>query len=179
MNRQNVTVFGIFDFLYIFASCLLARLLSNIVVKVADLFVKLDFLPASAIRMVTLFIFSIALIALFSFADGYRYATFDVKQSAASASAAALLHCAIAPVFSFNPIMFGATRHISGFIAFGSMYNSNDRIERIPMTTLLIVAFVTACIYAAACVLGNCFGCKKRLADRKAITGSENPQHTN
>lgn len=170
MKRRDIPVYAVLHFLYIVVASVAARLFSNIVVRIADLFVELDFFSASIIRLITLFVFSFALIIFLSYKNGYREARFDKVESVASTSAASLLHFLLGLLFAYTPWLFGATRHIAGFLAFGVNYNDSGRVEDIPLGLLALVGFLTACLIVLAATLANYKGFRARLAHRAELT---------
>lgn len=178
MKRRDIPVYAVLHFLYIVVASVAARLFSNIVVRIADLFVELDFFSASIIRLITLFVFSFALIIFLSYKNGYREARFDKVESVASASVAALVHWLFGVLLgfipklglSYTPWLFGATRHIAGFLAFGVNYNDSGRVEDIPLGLLALVGFLTACLIVLAATLANYKGFRARLAHRAELT---------
>ena len=174
MKRRDIPVYAILHFLYIVVASVAARLFSNLVVKIVDLFVELDFFGASVIRLVTLFAFSFGLIIFLSYKNGYREARFDKVESVASTSAASLLHFLLGLLFAYTPWLFGATRHIAGFLAFGVNYNDSGLVEDIPFGLLALVGFLTACLIALAATVANYKGFRARLAHRAELTRSEN-----
>ena len=170
MKRRDIPVYAVLHFLYIVVASVAARLFSNIVVRIADLFVELDFFSASIIRLITLFVFSFALIIFLSYKNGYREAKFDKVESVASTSAASLLHFLLGLLFAYTPWLFGATRHIAGFLAFGVNYNDSGRVEDIPLGLLALVGFLTACLIVLAATVANYKGFRARLAHRAELT---------
>ena len=150
-------------------SCFFARVFSNMAVKLADLFVELEFVSASGVGVVTLMLFSAFFICLISYKYGYHNAYFDLNETLASSLIATALHFLLAFVTVFSPWIAGATKHIGGFIAFGDNYTSDELMKRIPMITLIIIGIVTALLYAGLLLLGTHLGVKKRLENRAEL----------
>lgn len=173
MTRKDVPVYAVLNFLYIVVASVGARLFSNIVVKIADLFVELSFFSASIIRLITLLAFSFALILFLSYKNGYREARFDKVECIASASVASAAHWLIGLLLAYTPWLFGATRHVAGFLAFGVNYNREEIIEQIPLGVMAAVGFVTAILIVLAVTVANYKGFRTRLADRAELTGIE------
>lgn len=176
MKRRDIPVYAILHFLDIVVASVAARLFSNIVVRLVDLFVELDFFSASLIRVITLFVFSFALIIFLSYKNGYREARFDKVECMASASVAALVHFLLGMPFTYSPWLFGATRHLAGFLAFGENYNDASRIEAIPFGTLVAVALVGAVLTVIAITTANYVGFRHRLVHRQELTGDQNSE---
>lgn len=173
MKNRDIPVYAVFNFMYIVIASFAARVFSNLAVKIVDLFVELDFLSASIVRLITLFGFSAVLIVLFAYKSGYREARFDKVESVASSSAASLLHFLLGMLFAYTPWLFGATRHLAGFLAFGSNYNDDSRIEEIPFGVLVAVALVGAVLTVVAITVANYVGFRRRLVHRQELTKSE------
>ncbi len=173
MKRRDIPVYAIFDLLYIIISAVTARIFSNMIVKAVDLFVELEFFAASLIRLVTLFLISFVLMGFFAYMSGYREGRFDKVESAAAASASSLFHFLLGMLFAYTPWLFGATRHVAGFLAFGINYNDNERIAEIPFWLLSAVGLVTACLTGLLLVVCHYLGFRKRLSHREALIGSQ------
>ncbi len=173
MKRRDIPVYAILDLLYIVVSAVSARVFSNIIVKIADLFVELDFFSASIIRVITLLIFFFGFVGFFAYVSGYREAKFDKVESAAAASASSLFHFLIGMLLAYTPWLFGATRHIAGFIAFGVNYNDNELIAEIPTGTLVIVGLLHACLTVGVMVVFHFLGFRRRMKNREALIGEQ------
>ncbi len=173
MKRKDIPVYAILDFLYIAVSAVSARLFSNMIVKFVDLFVALDFFSASIVRVITLLIFFFGFVAFFAYMSGYREARFDKVESAAAASASSLFHFLLGILLAYTPWLFGATRHIAGFIAFGVNYNDNELIAEIPTGILIVVGLLHACLTVGLMVVFHFLGFRKRLKNREELIGSQ------
>ncbi len=171
MKKRDVLVNGIADFVFLFLACVFARIFSNMAVKLADLFVEQTFLSASGIRAVTLMLFSSAFIFFFSYLNGYHTVCFDPVETPLAALVAVVPHFIISFFTVFSPWIAGATKHISGFIAFGTRYTKAEHMKLIPMATLVLIGLLTAFIYCGLIVLGKYVGSKKRLAARAELMG--------
>ena len=171
---KDIIVGGIVNLIFLTLACVFARIFSNMSVKLVDLFVKLEFISASGVRAVTLFLGSAFFALLFSRMYGYHTLAFDKTETPLSALAGALMHFVLSFVTVFSPWVAGATKHVGGFIAFGERYTKSDYMKLIPMPTLILVGLVTALIYAGLLVLGTYVGTKKRIYDRAELLG-ENP----
>ncbi len=173
MKRRDIPIYAIFDLLYIIVSAVSARLFSNMVVKLIDLFVELTFFSASIVRVITLLLFFFGFIGFFSYMCGYREARFDKVESAAAASASSLFHFLLGLLLAYTPWLFGATRHIAGFIAFGINYNDNELIAEIPTGILAIVGLLHACLTVGLMVVFHFLGFRKRLKYREELIGTQ------
>lgn len=173
MKKSDWVVFAIFDFIYLIMSCLLAKLVSELVLWMIDRFVVLSYHDSAVISAVTLAVVSVVLVGVLTYRDGYRYATFRLTSSLLSAGAASLLHFAIGLVTRFAPVLFGPTRHIAGLASYGSFYNSAARAKEIPFGMLAVWGLVMLLVYAAVMLLMNLVGCRKRLRDRAKTMGAD------
>ena len=173
LKKNDVIVFANFDFIYLMTACLLAKLLGDLVLKAADLFVPVSYHHGAMISVVSVAVISLALVGLLTFRDGHHYASFHFASSLLSAGSAAILHFAIGLLTRFVPILFGPTRHLAGLISFGGFYNSVERTKQIPFGTLAVVGLLMMLVYAAVMILMGYIGCRKRLRDRAETTGSD------
>ena len=176
VKNKDMLVNAIINGLFITLSCFFARVFSQMAVKLVDLFVALDFIAAAGIRAVTLTLFAAFFIVFISFKYGYHMAVFDKKEATLGASLGAAAHFLLGAVTLFSHWLAGGTKHISGFIAFGNRYTSNEYIKDIPFVTLALVGVVTAALFAGLVVLGTYLGVKKRLCDRAELTGKSDGQ---
>lgn len=171
MKNRDIPLYAVFDLLYIIVSAVAARLFSNIAVKFVDLLVELSFFSASIIRVITLSLFFFGLVCFFAYKSGYREARFDKVESAAAASSASLLHFLLGLLFAYTPWLFGATKHIAGFLAFGINYNDSELVAEIPMGILVAVGLLHAILTVGFMVVCHFLGFRKRLAHREALVG--------
>lgn len=173
MKNRDVAVNSAVYFVFVIISCFFARIFSNMAVKLADLFVELQFISASGVRAVTLMLFSAFFMCFISYKYGYHNAYFDAKETLVSSLIATAGHFLLALVTLFSPWIAGATKHIGGFIAFGDRYTSVEYMKKIPMVTLVIIGIVTALLYAGLLLLGTHLGVKKRLENRAELIGEK------
>lgn len=173
MRKSDAVVFAIFDFIYLITACLLAKLLADLVLKAADLFVALSYRQGAVISVIAVTVFSIAILGVLTFRDGHRYASFELSTSLVSAGAAAVLHFLIGLAARFAPLLFGPTRHLSGLISLGGFYNAVEKTKEIPMGTMALVGILIMLVYVAVMVLMSYLGCRKRLRQRQEIMGSD------
>lgn len=169
MKKKDIVATSVVYLVFIALSCVIARVASNICVKSCDLFVELSFIAASGIRAVTLFAFSTFFVAFFSYKYGYKMAEFDKSEDIISSAISSLVHLVVSAVFMFSPWIAGATKHISGFLTFGSNYTRADDMSRIPFYMFLLVGIVNAIIFAGLVYAFKIVGVKKRLRDRAEL----------
>lgn len=176
VKNKDIFASSVVCSLFIIVSCFFSRIFSNMALKLVDLFVALDFISASGIRAVTLTLFSAFFIVFISFKYGYHIAEFDKKETLFGALAGAGAHFVLSLITLFSPWIASGTKHIGGFIAFGSRYTRNEYMREIPFVTLVIIGIITALIFAGLIVLGVRQGVKERLADREALMGKSEEQ---
>ncbi len=170
MKQKDIIATSTVYFVFVAVACVIARIASNICVKLCDLFVELSFISASGVRAVTLFAFSAFFIAFFSYKYGYKIAEFDSCEDLVSSALSSLVHLVLSAVLSFSPWIAGATKHVSGFVKYGDRYTSVEHMSKIPFGTLLIVGLVNAVVFAALIYVFKIVGVKKRLSDRAKLT---------
>lgn len=172
MRNKDVPILAILNFLYLLVSCVAAQLFTRLILRFAVLFVELDFVAASILRLVTLLVISFGLFAFLGYKDGYRSACFTKVEAIPAACIAALVHFLICLVFRFSPWLAGPTRHIAGFVSLGAAYNATERIKEIPLIALIAIGLCMAALWVGAFLLASCVGFRKRLRDRAALTGN-------
>ncbi len=171
MRKNDCIVFGIFDLIYLLTSCLLAKILADVVIKLVNVFIPVDYFGGAVICVVGVSIASLILMSVLTFRDGYRYARFDGITALISSLAAAIIHFALGLLTRFEPLLCGPTRHLSGWISYGSYYNNLEKTESIPFGTLAVVGAIMMLVYAAVMILSGYLGCRKRLRDREGTVG--------
>lgn len=173
MKKNECVVFGFFDLVYLLTACLLARLLSTLLLRFANVLVPVSYHAGAILNVVTITVVSLALVGVLTFHDGYRYASFDPVVSLISAGAASLIHFGLGLATRFAPILFGPTRDLAGLISYGSFYNSPARVEQISFGSLAVVGIIAMLVYVCVMLLMNWLGCRKRLRDRAITTGAD------
>lgn len=169
MKEKDIIATTTVYFIFVVIACVIARVVSNICVKLCDLFVELSFISASGIRAVTLFAFSTFLVAFFSYKYGYKLAEFDESEDIVSSALSTIVHFAISVVFSFSPWIAGAVKHVAGFLKFGGNYTRVEDMSKIPFFLLLAVGLINALIFAVLIYAFKIVGVKKRLKDRAEL----------
>ena len=172
MRKHDAIVFSVFDFAYLAASCLLASLLGFLVVWGVNLVYDFGFVADTVIRAVAVGLGAVGLCSVLAYYDGYRYANFTLGGYAVPALIAATAHFILGLACRFPSVLFGATKHLSGLIAFGQFYNA-ERMAKIPFGTLALVGVIMMLVYVAAFVLSAKLGCAKRLRDREETVNGQ------
>ena len=175
MNKNDLAVFTLFDFLYLLAACFAASLFGFLAVWGVNLFVEVSFAVKAAVRGVILAGGTMAVCGFLAYRDGYRYAAFSLKDSLLSAGIAAVAHFGLGLATRFAPLFFGATRYLSGLFAFGGYFEA-ERIKRIPLGTLALMGAILALAYVGVFVLCGKLGCAHRLRDREETVTGVKPQ---
>lgn len=173
VKKKDVIVNAVVYFIFVIVSCVFARIFSNMAVKLVDLFVELQFISASGVRVATLMLFSAFFIVFISFKYGYHTAYFDMKESLLSLLLSIAMHFLLSFATLFSPWVAGATKHIGGFVVFGDNYTTAEHMMAIPMITLIMIGVLMALLFAGLLVLGTHLGANKRLADRAELMASE------
>ena len=172
MKKDECIVFGIFNLIYLFAACFVARTLAFLLLRLIDVFVPVSFHTGAIIGGVTMIFVTVAMMAVLSFFDGYRYAQFDPSTALISTGAAAAIHWVLGLLVRFFPLLLGGVRDVAGLISYGTFYNSASRVKEIPFGTLAAVGVILSMVYVLTAFLMKRFGCRKRLRDRAETTGT-------
>lgn len=176
MKKRDVIVNAAADFVFILLACIFAGIFSSMGVKLSNKFVELGFMASAIVAIIFQLGFSVFFTAFFSYKNGYHVACFDKKEVIPSALIASAMHFVIAFITLFSPWVSGATRHISGFIAYGDNYVSLHQMLTIPVLILALVGVGFALVYAGLIVLGAHLGVKKRLEDRAELLGEKSEE---
>ena len=172
MKKDECIVFGVFNLIYLFVSCFMAKTLAFLLLRLINVFVPVSYYAAAIVSCVTMVTVTVAMMAVLAFFDGYRYAQFDFTVTLISAGAAAAVHFAIGLLARFFPLLFGGVRDMAGLISYGSFFNSASRVSEIPFGTLAVTGLILSMVYVATVFLMKRFGCRKRLRDRAETTGT-------
>ena len=172
MRKSDCVVFVIFDCIYLFAAGLMSHLIGSLVIKAVERFVDLDFSGEAAVLSLVILGCMAAMIAILSYRDGYRYATFDTVGSTVAAGVAGLVYFLVGIPFRFAPVVFGPTRHFAGLVAYGDRYAS-DLVGEISLGIMIAVGVIILLVYAAVTVLAGYVGYRKRLRQRAELMGDQ------
>ena len=170
MKKSDVTVFGIFNLIYLTVSCLLASLICAMVLWAVRFAVPIDFAAEEIVRAIVTGLASMALCAVLSYRDGYHYARFSFAGALLSAGAAAAVHFALGAVTRFWSVAFGPTKSLAGWIRYGGLL-TEERMDHVSFGLLALVGALIMLVYIAVFVLFGWLGCKKRLRDRAETQG--------
>lgn len=173
MKNKDVPILAFLNFLYLLVSCVAAQLFAKLVIRFTVLFVELDFVAASVIRLIVLLAVSLGLFAFLGYKEGYRAASFTRGEAIPAVGIAALVHLLLGLVFRFTPWLCGPTRHIAGFLSLGAAYNATERIEEIPFVALLLVGLFMAILWAVGYLALSYVGFRKRIRDRGLLTNHQ------
>ncbi len=176
MKHRDIPVYAIFDFLYIVVASVAAWIFAGMAVKFANLLTEVSFVAEAIVSLAVMEVVYFGLVGFFAYMSGYREGKFDKVESTASASVSALLYFLLGLLFTFVPILFGATRYIAGFIAFGGNYNDIELVAETPMWCLAVVGLLHAALTVGLMVAFHFFGFRKRLSHREELTGAKTTQ---
>ena len=176
MKKRDIIVNAAVDLVFTLIACVFAGIFSSMAVKLVNKFVELSFIANSGVKAVALLLFASFFLVLFSYKHGYHAACFEKIETVFSALLPSFVHFALSLVTVFSTWIAGATKPISGFIAYGSNYMSDTQTQNIPFVTLVIAGAVMLFIHAGLLVLGTYVGTKKRLVDRAELLGENAPE---
>lgn len=176
MKKRDIVVNATVNLVFTLISCVFAAIFSAMAVKLVNKFVQLSFIANAGLKAATLLLFASFFLVFFSYKHGYHAVCFDRCETVFSALLAGLVHFAVSFVTVFSTWIAGATKPISGFIAYGSNYMSEAQTQSIPIITLVIAGAVMLFVHAGLLVLGTYAGTKKRLADRAELLGENSEE---
>ena len=171
MKKRDITVNAVVNLVFTLIACFFAAIFSAMTVKLVNKFVELSFISNAGLKAGTLLLFAAFFMMLFSYKHGYHSVCFDKIETTLSALLACVMHFILSLITIFSTWIAGATKPISGLIAYGGNYMSDAQTKSIPFVTLVIAGAVMLFVHAGLLVLGTYAGTKKRLADRAELLG--------
>lgn len=177
MKKRDIIVNTAVNLVFTLIACVFAGIFSAMAVKLVNKFVELSFIANAGVKAATLLLFGAFFLVFFSYKHGYHSVCFDKVETVVSSVLAGLVHFALSFVMLFSTWIAGATKPISGFIAYGSNYMSDSQTRNIPILTLAMAGAMMLFIYAGLLILGTYAGTKKRLEDRAALLGENDTEN--
>jgi len=176
MKKRDIIVNSAVNLVFTLFACVFAAIFSAMAVKLVNKFVELSFITNAGLKAATLLLFAAFFLVFFSYKHGYHVACFDKTETLLSSLLASFAHFALSLVTVFSTWISGATKPISGFIAYGTNYMSETQTKNIPFVTLIIAGAVMLFVHAGLIILGTYAGAKKRLYDRAELLGENSEE---
>lgn len=173
MKKGDILFGTVVYSVYMLVSCVVMMFAEMLAIKIIDLFVGLSPLSLCIVRALIYTVGVNALLAIVSYREGYRAASFSVVGTLISGALASLLHFLFSLLFSFEAFCSGGVKFITALVKFGSSLNSDsfsgtlDRFECIPFFSL------NALVYIAVMIIFGRLGARNRLSDREELTGNK------
>ena len=148
-------------------ACLVIMFAEILLVKIANLFVVVDYFSLCVIRAVVYTLGVNALLGLLAFREGYKSARATPFSLAISAILASASHFMFALLFSFEAFAAGGVRSIAILIKFGKSINGeffNGRLDRIDIIPYFLI---NSAIYVAVMIVANMVGATLRRRERE------------
>ena len=147
-------------------ACLVIMFAEILIVKIANLFVVVDYFSLCIIRALIYTLGVNALLGALAFREGYKSARATPFSLGISALVATVFHFMYALLFSFEAFAAGGVRSIAILIKFGRAINGEffngtlDRIELIPYF------LINSAVYIAIMIGANAIGAAMRRRER-------------
>ena len=176
MKKVDILVSSLVYAVYMIISCLVIMCAEILAIKIINLFVVTQYFELCVIRAVIYTLGVNALLAIISYREGYRAASFSIVGTAISGAIATLIHFVFALLFSFEAFCAGGVRFITALVRFGSSLNSNTFMGTLTRVDFIPFFFINSLVYVALMISFGKLGQYKRLADREDLLGENTPE---
>lgn len=171
MKKVDILISSLVYAVYMIISCLVIMFAEMLAIKIVNLFVVTQYFELCVIRTVIYTVGVCTLLAIISYREGYRAASFSIIETAISGAIASLIHFVFALLFSFEAFCAGGVRFITALVRFGSSLNSNTFMGTLSRVDFVPFFFINSFIYVALMIAFGKLGQHKRLADREELLG--------
>ena len=171
-KKIDILVSSLVYAVYMLLSCLIIMCAEILAIKIINLFVVTDYYSLCITRAVIYTLGVNALLAIISYREGYRTASFPILQTVISGIIASLLHFIFALLFSFEAFCAGGVKFITALVRFGSKLNSNTFMGELDRFDFIPFFFINAAIYIAIIIVFGKLGESQRLYDREELTST-------
>ncbi|MGM9644741.1 MAG: hypothetical protein ACI3X1_06615 [Eubacteriales bacterium] len=158
---------------YMLGSCIVIMFAEMLAIKIIDLFVGLSPLSLCIVRALIYTVGVNALLAIVSYKEGYRSASFSAVGTLISGALASLLHFLVSLLFSFEAFCSGGVKFITALVKFGASLNSESFSGSLSRFDCIPFFFANALVYIAVMIIFGRLGARNRLRDREELTGNK------
>lgn len=158
---------------YMLGSCIVIMFAEMLAIKIINLFVGLSPLSLCIVRALIYTVGVNAILAVVSYREGYRSASFSVAETLISGALASILHFLVSLLFSFEAFCSGGVKFITALVKFGASLNSESFSGSLSRFDCIPFFFANALVYIAVMIIFGNLGARNRLADREELTGNK------
>ncbi len=173
MKKSDIFLNSLIYAAYMLFSCIVIMFAEMLLIKVVNVLIEVKPLTLCIIRAIVYTVGVNSLLAIVSFKEGYRAGYFSAPGTLVSCAAATLLHFVFSLLFSFEAFASGGVKFVYALAAFGARLNSPSFTDRLDRIDVIPYFFLNAVVYIAVIVIFGKIGERKRLSDRKELTGSD------
>ena len=145
-------------------------------VRVADMFVEIDYFAAVVIRLVVSILVVAGALGAITYMLSYHLAEFDAKRSVATFSLATLFQFLLCLLLKFHPSVGGGVVYLAGIFEHGVSFSSGADIEYIGFVDYMLAFFAISVIYFLTLIICGKFGVKRRLHNREELLSKNNDE---
>lgn len=175
MKKQLFKETGVM-FLHIFLPCLVNLLIMDMVLRVADMIVEIDYFAAVVIRLVVSVLVVAGAIGTITYLLSYNIACFDAKRSVLTFSLATVFHLLLCLLLKFHPFIGGGVVYLAGILEHGANFSSGSDIEYIGLIDYLLAFIIISAIYFLTLIVSGKIGVRMRLRSREALLSKNNAE---
>jgi len=150
-------------------SCLTVMFAEILCVKIANLFVVVDYYALCWMRAIIYTLGVNALLGVIAFREGYKDAAAAPVRVASSGIVATLIHALFALLFNFEAFCAGGVRSVAVLVKFGKAINSEAFAGTLRTDDLVPVFFINSAIYIAVMIGANVLGARYRKKERESM----------
>lgn len=158
----------------IFLPCLINLLIMDMAVRVADMFVEIDYFAAVVIRLVVSVLVVAGSMGAITYMLSYHTAEFDAKRSLLTFSLATVFQLLLCVILKFHPFVGGGAIYLAGIFEHGVDFSSGIDIAYIGLIDYLLAFFALSAIYLLTIMLCGRIGVRTRLRRREALMTENN-----
>ena len=158
----------------IFLPCLINLLIMDMAVRVADMFVEIDYFAAVVIRLVVSVLVVAGAMGAITYMLSYHTAEFDAKRSLLTFSLATVFQLLLCVMLKFHPFVGGGVVYLAGIFEHGVDFSSGIDIAYIGLIDYLLAFFAFSAIYLLTIMICGKIGVRTRLRRREALMAENN-----
>ena len=171
--KKNIAINGLFYFLYVFGSCILAMIVEALLVKMVDKFVLLPYPVLTVIRIIVYTAGVAAILAVVGRMEGYREGYCHVGGTIAAGAVASVIHLLFSMLFHFQGFVSGSVRFTAGLIFNGWGVTYESLVNNTPYWGFLVIFVAYAALYVATLTVAKYLGAQQRIIDRAELRTGE------
>lgn len=181
MKKAKILDVAIDSLIYLLSMlfvCLVCMCAEILLVKIVDVCVAIDYFALCIVRTVIYTVGVNATLSAIAYRDGYKNAKCSVIGTFISCLLASVIHFLFSLLFGFEAFCAGGVRFIAGLVHFGSSLSDSSMIAGLHPADFVAVFFINSLVYCILMTVFKKIGERRRLIDRKQLTGSDASPNT-